>query len=162
MLHGRADWTKDGAIAFNWGMQVSRNTARPLSPHLTIWKWGPAMLVSILHRATGTALALGGGIIFIWWLVAAASGPAAYATFYGYVAVPAEGDALAGITTILAKIVGIGLTWSFFQHMASGVRHFVLDTGAGYELKTNRMGSLATIGFALVMTVLVWSYLLVK
>ena len=45
---------------------MARNTARPLSPHLTIWRWGPHMLVSILHRATGTALAIGGGTLFTW------------------------------------------------------------------------------------------------
>lgn len=141
---------------------MSRNTARPLSPHLTIWKWGPHMLVSILHRATGTALAIGGGVIFIWWLVAAASGAASYATFYDYVAVAPDGNGAARVTTILARIVGIGLTWSFFQHMASGVRHFVLDTGAGYELKINKTGSMATIAFSLVMTALVWAWLLTK
>ena len=45
---------------------------------------------------------------------------------------------------VLARLVGIGLTWSFFQHACSGIRHFVLDTGAGYELKVNRTGSIAT------------------
>lgn len=120
------------------------------------------MLVSILHRASGTALAIGGGLIFIWWLVAAASGAEAYATFYNYVAVANADDKVAAITTILAKAVGIGLTWSFFQHMASGIRHFVLDTGAGYELKTNRMGAIATIVFALVATALLWAWLLLR
>jgi len=117
------------------------------------------MLVSILHRACGTALAIGAGAIFIWWLAAAASGPDAYATFYNYVAVPAEGDGIAAVTTVLAKIVLIGLLWSFFQHMASGVRHFVLDTGAGYELKTNKAGAIATIAFSVVMTLIVCAWL---
>ena len=64
---------------------MAHNPARPLSPHLTIWKWGPHMLVSILHRATGTALAIGGGLIFTWWLTAAAMSPAAYRIFYRWV-----------------------------------------------------------------------------
>jgi succinate dehydrogenase / fumarate reductase cytochrome b subunit len=142
---------------------MAHNPARPLSPHLTIWKWGPAMLVSILHRATGTAMAIGGGVIFTWWLTAAAVSPAAYALFRGWVVAADPASAWGGaqhIVNLLAKLVGIGLTWSFFQHMASGLRHFVLDTGAGYELKRNRMGSFATIGFSIVMTVLVWAWIL--
>ena len=47
---------------------MHRNPTRPLSPHLTIWKWGPHMLVSILHRITGAGLAIVGGAAFVWWL----------------------------------------------------------------------------------------------
>ncbi|WP_454886977.1 succinate dehydrogenase, cytochrome b556 subunit [Sphingomonas oryzagri] len=138
---------------------MSRNAARPLSPHLSIWKWGPHMLVSILHRATGTALAIGGGVIFTWWLVSAAMSGAAYDVFYHWIVRSDPASAHEGaqaFVNILGKLVGIGLTWSLFQHMASGVRHFVLDTGAGYELKTNRAGSIATIVFSLVMTLVLW------
>jgi succinate dehydrogenase / fumarate reductase cytochrome b subunit len=46
-------------------------SARPLSPHLTIWRWGPHMLVSILHRITGAGLSIVGGLVFLWWLWAA-------------------------------------------------------------------------------------------
>lgn len=135
---------------------MSRNASRPLSPHLTIWRWGPHMLVSILHRATGTALAIGGGLLFTWWLAAAASGPDYYAAFHYYVADAATDDTLGCVANILARIVGIGLTWSFFQHLFSGMRHFVLDTGAGYELKINRTWSIMTIVGSVLVTVLVW------
>jgi len=54
---------------------------RPLSPHLSIWKWRVHMLVSILHRATGNAMAFAAVLLFLWWLIAAATGPEAYATF---------------------------------------------------------------------------------
>lgn len=124
---------------------MSRNAARPLSPHLTVWRWGPHMLVSILHRATGTANAIGGGVIFIWWLAAAASGASAYETFY------------AVATSWFGYLVGIGLTWSFFQHMFSGIRHFVMDTGAGYELRTNRTWARMTIVGSLAVTLLIWA-----
>lgn len=135
---------------------MSRNAARPLSPHLTIWKWGPHMLVSILHRATGSALAIGGGIIFIWWLAAAASGPEAYADFYYYAVAADRGDGLGSFVNIVAGIVAVGLTWTFFQHMFSGIRHLVLDTGAGYELNTNKMGAMLTIAGSLLVTALIW------
>ena len=52
----------------------SSNRTRPLSPHLTIWRWGPHMAVSILHRATGSGMATVGAILLVWWLVALASG----------------------------------------------------------------------------------------
>src|SRR3546814_1470403 len=62
--------------------QMAANRSRPLSPHLTIWRWGPHMLVSILHRMTGAGLATVGVVGLVWWLTAAAMGPAAYETFY--------------------------------------------------------------------------------
>ncbi|MBO9375273.1 succinate dehydrogenase, cytochrome b556 subunit [Sphingomonas histidinilytica] len=123
---------------------MSRNPGRPLSPHLTIWKWGPHMAVSILHRATGVGLAIVAGLAFVWWLVAAASGPDAYAAFYKVA------------TSWFGYLVAIGLTWSFFQHLFSGLRHFVLDIGAGYELKVNKTGSIATMVGSVLVTLLIW------
>ena len=130
---------------------MARNAARPLSPHLTIWKWGPHMLVSILHRATGSALAIAGGILFIWWLTALAGGEASYAHFIDLMTSDKTGK-----LNLIPAIVLIGLTWSFFQHMCSGIRHLLLDTGAGYELKVNKMGAMATIIISVTLTVLVW------
>jgi len=106
------------------------------------------MLVSILHRATGSALAVAGGIGFIWWLAAAATGATAYADF------------LKVATSWFGYLVAIGLTWSFFQHLFSGLRHFVMDTGAGYELKTNRLGAIATIVGSVLVTLLIWAPIL--
>lgn len=117
------------------------------------------MLVSILHRVCGNALAFGAVVLFTWWLAAAASGPAAYATFYYYAAHAAPGDGAGHAVNILARLVGIGLTWSFFQHACSGIRHFVLDTGAGYELKVNKTGALATMIVSTILTVLFWGAL---
>jgi succinate dehydrogenase / fumarate reductase cytochrome b subunit len=135
----------------------SRNRARPLSPHLTIWKWGPHMLVSILHRATGSALAIGGVLLLIWWLVAAASGPDAYARFVDLMTSDTSGK-----LNILPALVLVGLTWSFFQHMLSGVRHLVLDIGAGYELKLNKSVAIGTIVGSLALTVLFWAAILTR
>lgn len=133
---------------------MSRNPGRPLSPHLTIWKWGPHMLVSILHRATGSAMALGAMVIFVWWLTAAAMGPTAYDCFLDVFTVKS------GKLNIIGALFGIGFTWTFFQHLFSGIRHLVLDTGAGYELRVNKMGAILTIVGSIVMTVLVWAYVL--
>ena len=59
--------------------------SRPLSPHLTIWKWGPHMLVSILHRITGDGMAFVALPVLLWWLGATAGGAESYATFQQHV-----------------------------------------------------------------------------
>lgn len=123
---------------------------RPLSPHLQIWRWGPHMLVSILHRATGDGMALVGLGVLVWWLGALASGPAAYATFQGVMGSP------------LGLVVLVGLSWAFFTHLMSGLRHFVLDIGAGYELDTNRLWSMAAPITAVVLTLGFWALMLTK
>ena len=118
---------------------------RPMSPHLTIWRWGPAMAVSILHRIAGNAMAFVGIPLFLWWLGALAAGPEAYATF----------ASLAGAW--YGQVVLIGLSWAFFEHLTSGLRHFVLDVGAGYELDTNAAWSWAVPAIAILLTVLFWA-----
>jgi succinate dehydrogenase / fumarate reductase cytochrome b subunit len=133
-----------------------RNLARPLSPHLSIWKWGPSMAVSIVHRATGSGMATVGTILFVWWLGAMASGPAAYGTFVDLFTVSS------GKLNIVGYIFGIGLTLSFFQHMASGVRHLFLDAGANFELGGNKRTALATFVVAIVLTAGFWALLLEK
>jgi succinate dehydrogenase / fumarate reductase cytochrome b subunit len=131
---------------------MARNAARPLSPHLSIWKWGPHMAVSIVHRATGVALSIGGGILFVWWLLALAGGEASYARFVDLMTSDTTGK-----LNLVPAIVLIGLTWSFFQHLCSGVRHLLLDTGAGYELKVNRAGAIATFVISILLTLIVWA-----
>lgn len=135
---------------------MSRNSGRPLSPHLTIWKWGPHMLVSILHRASGDGLAIGGTLLLMWWLGALASGPEAYAAFIACVWDAEAGNAVQNVTNIIAKIIMVGLSWAFFQHMFSGLRHLLLDTGAGYELQTNRTWSMVVIAAGIIATAAFW------
>ena len=57
---------------------------RPLSPHLQVYKWGPHMLVSILHRATGDAMALVGVPLLVWWLYSISAGPESYEYFLSW------------------------------------------------------------------------------
>lgn len=141
---------------------MASDRGRPLSPHLTIWRWGPHMAVSILHRATGIALATAGTMLFVWWLVAAATGADAYASFLYYV-VDAGGGSTGGfLANFLARLVGFGLTWAFFQHLFSGIRHLVLDTGAGYELRLNKRWALATMIGSAAVTLAVWALILAR
>lgn len=127
---------------------MHRNASRPLSPHLTIWRWGPHMLVSILHRVTGSGLATVGLLALVWWLAAAASGERAYADFIEHA------DSWYGV------VIGIGLTWALFQHTLSGLRHFVMDIGAGYELSTNKFWATMTVVGGILLTALLWLYIL--
>jgi succinate dehydrogenase / fumarate reductase, cytochrome b subunit len=126
---------------------MHRNPSRPLSPHLTIWKWGPHMLVSILHRVTGSGLATVGAIVLVWWLTAAATGEEAYQDFIGHA------------RSWYGIVILIGLSWSLFQHTASGLRHFVMDMGAGYELGTNKFWANVTVIAAATLTILFWLYI---
>ena len=136
---------------------MARNPGRPLSPHLTIWRWGPHMLVSILHRATGDGMAIGGGVLLVWWLTALAGGEASYAHFVDLMTSDRTGR-----LNLVPLVILVGLTWAFLQHMCSGIRHLLLDTGAGYELRTNKQGALATIVVAAVGTVVIWGAILTR
>jgi succinate dehydrogenase / fumarate reductase cytochrome b subunit len=134
----------------------ARNPARPLSPHLSIWKWGPHMLVSILHRATGSGMATVGTLLLVWWLAAIASGEEAYAGFRDVFTTDR------GALNILGWVIAVGLTLSLFQHMMTGIRHFFLDVGAGYELKTNKTFAMLTMVAAVTLTTIYWLYMGMK
>ena len=106
------------------------------------------MLISILHRATGIALSVAGLAILTWWLIAIAEGPEAYAKFVKMATHP------------VGLVVLIGVTWSFFQHLLSGIRHLVMDTGAGFELDTNKRFAILTLVGSVLLTALLWAYFL--
>lgn len=106
------------------------------------------MAVSILHRATGIALTFAGLGILTWWLYAISSASDAYATFTKVASSP------------LGLVIMIGLTWSFFQHLLSGIRHLVMDTGAAFELRINKTFAVLTIVGSLLLTAALWLYLL--
>ena len=127
---------------------MAESPSRPLSPHLSVWKWGPHMLVSILHRVTGGALTFAGLGILTWWLLAIAQGGDSYADF------------TAAATHIVGRIVLIGLTWAFFQHLLSGLRHLIMDSGSGFELQTNKRFAILTLLGAALLTAGVWALIL--
>ncbi len=127
---------------------MHRNPSRPLSPHLTIWKWGPHMLVSILNRITGAGLATVGALALVWWLAAAATSREAYESFTDLA------DDWYGI------VIGVGLTWAFFQHTLGGIRHLVMDIGAGFEISANKFWANVTMIGAVLLTIAFWAYIL--
>jgi succinate dehydrogenase / fumarate reductase cytochrome b subunit len=115
------------------------------------------MAVSIVHRATGVANAIGGAILFVWWLTALAGGEKSYAAFVDLMTSDATGR-----LNWLPALVLIGLTWTFLQHLCSGVRHLILDTGAGYELARNRTGAIATFLVSIALTVVIWAMIFTR
>jgi len=106
------------------------------------------MLVSILHRVTGAGLSIVGLAVLTWWLTALAGGSDAYATFSKAAAHP------------VGIVVLVGLTWAFFQHLLSGIRHLVMDTGAGYELGINKRFAILTLVGSILLTAALWIYVL--
>lgn len=106
------------------------------------------MLVSILHRVTGAALSVAGLALLTWWLMAIARGPDAYTTFAKAAGHP------------LGLVVLIGLSWSFFQHLLSGIRHLAMDSGAAFELGTNKRFAILTVVGSMLLTALLWAYIL--
>lgn len=106
------------------------------------------MLVSILHRITGGALTVAGLAVLTWWLWAIAAGPQAYGRFAGHA------------SSVYGLVVLIGLTWAFWQHLLSGIRHLVMDAGAGFELKVNKLFAVLTIAGSLFLTALTWFLLM--
>ncbi|MEZ5682253.1 MAG: succinate dehydrogenase, cytochrome b556 subunit [Erythrobacter sp.] len=123
---------------------------RPIAPHLQIWKWGPHMAASILHRIAGDGLAIVGLGVLLWWLGAMAGGAETYGTFQECMGSP------------LGMVVLVGLSWAFFSHMMTGLRHFVLDIGAGYELDTNKMWSILAPVIGILLTAAFWAVVLLK
>jgi succinate dehydrogenase / fumarate reductase, cytochrome b subunit len=116
---------------------------RPLSPHMTIYRPMLSLAMSIVHRITGGALYVG-TLLLVWWLVAAASGPGAYAQFQSAAA------------SFPGRIVLFGYTWALLHHMLGGVRHLIWDTGHGFGtaerewlVRANLIGSIA-------LTIILW------
>jgi succinate dehydrogenase / fumarate reductase cytochrome b subunit len=123
------------------------DTRRPLSPHLQIYKWQVQMVTSIVHRATGVALAVG-TLLVIWGLLALASGEAAYTQFKICIGSP------------IGLILLVGWSWALFFHLCNGIRHLVQDAGVGYEIAQFVRSSWISVIASVVLTVIVWAYVL--
>jgi succinate dehydrogenase / fumarate reductase, cytochrome b subunit len=118
---------------------------RPLSPHLSIYRWQVTMLASITHRATGIALAVG-TLVLAWWLVSVSNGPEGYESF------------MAVATTPVGLIVLFGFAWSLAFHMLNGIRHLAWDMGYGFNKVTaTQTGSLVYV-LSLVLAIGIFAF----
>lgn len=116
---------------------------RPLSPHLTVFKPIPTMVMSIVHRITGSALYFG-MLLFAWWVMAAAGGP----DYFDWV------NAIYG--SWFGQLVLFGFTWALLHHLLGGLRHFVWDTGRGMDKASATAMAWATLAGSIILTLLVW------
>jgi succinate dehydrogenase / fumarate reductase cytochrome b subunit len=129
--------------------KADASAARPLSPHLTIFRPYINMVMSIMHRITGAANYFG-VLLLAGWLTAAASGP----------------DGFLAANAILGSPIGLlilfGFSWSLIHHALGGLRHFIWDSGRAFDIPSVRALSWATIIGSLSLTAIVWVIGLLK
>jgi succinate dehydrogenase / fumarate reductase cytochrome b subunit len=116
---------------------------RPLSPHLSVYRWPITMTLSILHRISGIALTAG-LVIFAAWLVTAASGAEQYNYF------------IALLDGLLGRVLLAGWSFAFFFHLSNGVRHLFWDAGYGFEKGQANASAVAVIIASVALTLVYW------
>ena len=123
--------------------QARASAARPLSPHLSIYRPMLSMMMSILHRITGGALYFG-TLLLVWWLLAVATGPGAYAAFQSVA------------SSIVGRLVLFGYTFALLHHMLGGLRYLVWDTGTGFGAAERELMVRASLLGSIALTILLW------
>lgn len=121
---------------------------RPLSPHLQVYRLPFTALTSISHRISGVLLS-GGALVLVYWVVAAAAGPQAYAT------------ASSILSSLPVQVLIFLWTFVLFYHLCNGIRHLVWDVGHGFDLKTAQRSGQIAIGAAAALTLIAWLIALV-
>jgi succinate dehydrogenase / fumarate reductase cytochrome b subunit len=101
------------------------------------------MMMSIVHRITGAALYFGMALL-AWWLIAAASGPNAYANFQAF------------IGSLIGQLILFGYTWALVHHMLGGIRHLIWDSLRGFEPAEREMLALANLIGSIALTFMIW------
>jgi succinate dehydrogenase cytochrome b subunit len=125
------------------GTTTGPRHARPLSPHLQIYKPMLTMVMSIVHRITGAALYFG-TLLLAWWLIAVASGPDAYANVEWF------------MSSLIGRLILFGYTWALLHHMLGGIRHLIWDTLHGLEPNERELLTLATLIGSIALTIILW------
>jgi len=118
--------------------------ARPLSPHLGIYKWQLTMMLSIIHRATGIAL-VAGTLLLVWTLLALAQGPEAYARVQMLCA------------SIPGTVLLFGWSWALCYHLCNGIRHLAWDAGWGFDIPRAYLTGWSVVVVSLLMTAAIWA-----
>ncbi len=122
-------------------MAEVKQAARPLSPHLQIYRPQITSITSILTRITGNALIVA-TLLAVWWLAAAATSDAAFAT----------ADAV--VRSWFGQLVMLGSLWAIWYHSLAGLRHLIWDAGYGLDIATAEKLGIACVAGAFVLTVL--------
>lgn len=116
---------------------------RPLSPHLSIYKWQISTVLSILHRVTGIGLFVGSGLLVLW-LWSAAYAPAFYPTLHE------------ALSSMLGQLFLLGWTAAFYYHLCNGIRHLFWDIGKGFTLPVMHKTGWAVVVIAALLTAYTW------
>jgi succinate dehydrogenase cytochrome b subunit len=116
---------------------------RPLSPHLQVYRPQLTSVLSILHRMTGVALAVG-TLLLVWWLIAAASGVDAFSTVQSV------------IGSWIGRLLLFGWSFALFYHLANGIRHLFWDAGRGFDLPIVHASGWIVVGVSVVLTMAAW------
>jgi succinate dehydrogenase / fumarate reductase cytochrome b subunit len=123
--------------------QAPQTGQRPLSPHLQIYRWPLTMAMSIMHRISGCALAVG-LLLVTGMLVSAAKGPEAWSAYQGFLQTP------------LVMFAMFGWSLALFYHMCSGTRHLIMDTGRLFNLKHAKLSSMIVLVVAALLVAGFW------
>jgi len=113
---------------------------RPLSPNIQIYRPQLTSVLSIVNRITGIVLSVG-AVVLVVWLIAAATGPQAYAVVQG------------AFTSRLGRIVVFGCTFAFFLHLCGGIRHLFWDAGYGFDLRSIYVSGWTVVAASVALTV---------
>lgn len=123
--------------------QAAKPSARPLSPHLQVYRLPLAAWLSISHRITGVGLTLG-TLLLTWWVAAAAYGPDAYATFAGFIGSP------------FGYLILFGFSVALFFHLCNGIRHLLWDAGKNFSIADTKRSNAFVIAGTVILTVIAW------
>ena len=123
--------------------QAAKPSARPLSPHLQVYRLPLAAWLSISHRITGVGLTLG-TLLLTWWVAAAAYGHDAYATFAGFIGSP------------FGYLILFGFSVALFFHLCNGIRHLLWDAGKNFSIAETKRSNVFVIAGTVILTAIAW------
>ena len=125
-------------------MANDKSAARPLSPHLQIYRPMLTMMMSIMHRITGVGLYFG-IILLVWWLAAASISDGYFDLVQGF------------FGHWFGRLLLFGFTWALIHHALGGLRHLLWDTGRGFDLTLVEWLARANLAGSIVLTLLLWA-----
>ncbi len=124
-------------------MANDKSAARPLSPHLQIYRPMLTMMMSIMHRITGVGLYFG-IVLLVWWLTAASVSESYFECVPGF------------LGHWFGRLLLFGFTWALIHHALGGLRHLLWDTGRGFDLTLIEWLARGNLAGSIVLTLLLW------
>ena len=124
-------------------MANDKSAARPLSPHLQIYRPMLTMMMSIMHRITGVGLYFG-MVLLVWWLTAASVSDSYFEFVQGF------------FGQWFGRLLLFGFTWALIHHALGGLRHLLWDTGRGFDLTLIEWLARGNLAGSIVLTLLLW------